>query len=73
VIIKEKVIKAVCKGAAAMLPVPYPGDRGIVLEIGASSAKRYCAVYGGTVTGDPAQAYRRKDAPAPEACPAAEW
>ena len=68
VVIKRNGVTAVCKGTGVTLPVPYAGDRGVILEVGPAS-KRYCGVYGGTASGNPAQVYKRRRASAPGACP----
>jgi cysteine-rich repeat protein len=65
VIIKEKVIKAVCKDSGVTLTPPFTGDAGIIL---ASGGMRYCATLGGTDVKNEAGNFKRKDAPAPGAC-----
>jgi hypothetical protein len=67
VIIKPTVMKAVCKGADVTLTVPFGGDAGIILSVG--DGTRYCLRYGGEAKGDPNKLLKRKDAPAPPACP----
>src|SRR6185369_16521042 len=42
VLVKAKVVKAVCKGAGVNLPTPFTGNVGIVLNVG-TDTKRYCA------------------------------
>jgi hypothetical protein len=67
VLVKETVIKGVCKGTGVTLTPSFTGDVGIVLSLGATD--RYCAQFGGdTVKSDPT-IEKRKDAPAPGACP----
>jgi hypothetical protein len=68
VLIKENLVKAVCKGPEVDFSLPFQGDLGVVLTVGTSS-KRYCAQYGGTPKGNPSKIFRRKDAPAPAMCP----
>lgn len=69
VLIKEKVIKAVCKdkgaGGVTMTP-PFAGTAAIVLEIGAD---QYCAEFGGTEKKNTEKGTIRKDAPSPASCP----
>src|SRR5262245_50024819 len=48
VLVKEKVIKAVCKGADVSFALPMVGNEAIVLSIGATP-DRYCAEFGGTL------------------------
>lgn len=67
VLVKEKVIKAVCKGSGVTLGPPMAGDVGIILTLGADS-KRYCARFGGTGVKNQSGLTKRKDAPAPDAC-----
>jgi hypothetical protein len=69
VIVKSAVVKAVCKGSAVTLTVPFAGNVGIVLTVGTDS-KRYCASFGGTSVGS-STLIKRKSAPAPGSCPAA--
>src|SRR5262245_3305493 len=67
VLVKEKVIKAVCKGTGVTLAPPVQGDVGVILTLGTDS-KRYCARFGGTGVKNQGGLMKRKDAPAPEAC-----
>ncbi len=70
VLIKEKVIKAVCKGTAVELTTPFAGNHSIVLGIpGGSSAIEYCAEFGGTVKKNTDKITKHKDAPPPASCP----
>jgi hypothetical protein len=70
VLLKANVIKAVCKGAMTTTP-PYNGEMGVILGIpaGTTAALRYCASLGGTTGKNDATQLKRKDAPAPAACP----
>jgi hypothetical protein len=68
VLVKERVVKAVCKGMGVTLPTPFLGQVGIVLTVGTDS-KRYCAVFGGDETKNDATLLKRKNAPAPGLCP----
>jgi cysteine-rich repeat protein len=63
VLVKPKVVKAVCKGGGVTFTPPYVGDLGIELTLGTSS-KRYCARFGGENTKNEAGFLKRKDAPA---------
>ena len=70
VLIKSKVIKAVCKGGGVTLTTPFGGDVGIILGIPAGSAAlRYCADLGGTEKKNNNTGLKRKDALAPASCP----
>jgi len=67
VVVKEMVVKAVCKDGGIALQPPFIGDVGIVLSLGTTD--RYCARFGGDgVKNDPAIT-KRRNAPAPGACP----
>ena len=66
VVVKEKVVKATCKGSGVTLTTPFSGDVAIVLTIGLE--KRYCATFGGTVVKNTPTITRRKNAPAPAVC-----
>jgi hypothetical protein len=67
VLVKESVIKAVCKGASITLTPPFAGDIGIILSLGTTD--RYCARFGGDDVKNDATLTKRKNAPAPVACP----
>ena len=67
VIIKEKVIKAVCKGTDVTIGASsFNGDLGVILE---TDADTYCAQFGGTAIKNDPGLFKRKDAPAPGSCP----
>lgn len=70
VLVKEKVIKAICKGAAVALTPPFSGELAANLAIpsGTATALRYCAELGGTDLKNDATQLKRKDAPAPTEC-----
>lgn len=68
VLVKDGVVKAVCKGAGVTMATPFLAEVGIVLTVGTDS-KRYCAVFGGTEARNDASLLKRRDAPAPGACP----
>lgn len=65
VIVKESVIKFVCKDDGALNP-SLTGDSGIILALG---NENYCAAFGGTAIKNDPGFFKRKDAPAPSACP----
>jgi len=64
VLVKEKIVKAVCRGPAVDLAQPLDGDLGVVLTVGPDS-KHYCAAFGGTVVKNEAALAKIKSAPAP--------
>jgi hypothetical protein len=72
VLVKQKVVKAVCRGAGVSLVTPFVGRVGIVLTIGTeedAESKRYCALFGGHETNNDVTLLKRANAPAPDACP----
>jgi hypothetical protein len=64
VLVKEKVIKFVCKDDQDLNP-PLDGESGIILSLGADN---YCTEFGGTTIKNQAGLLKRKDAPAPGGC-----
>jgi hypothetical protein len=68
VLVKATILKAVCKGAGVTLSAPFSLDVGVVLKVGTDS-KRYCAIFGGEPARNDGTILRRKNAPAPGACP----
>ena len=69
VILKPKVIKAVCKENVTFTnPFSDPGTVGVILTAGTDS-KRYCAEYGGEQKKNDTTLLKRKGAPAPGMCP----
>ena len=70
VIVKPKVVKAVCKGSGITLAPPFVGDLGVVLTLG-SDSKSYCTTFGGVDLKNDTTALKRKVAPAPLSCPVA--
>jgi hypothetical protein len=67
VLVKEKIIKGVCKGPILTPDPPHPGV--VLVQIGASDlSDRYCAEYGGTEIKNDSSLLKRKDAPAPALC-----
>jgi hypothetical protein len=67
VYVKQKVIKAVCKGSSILLAPPFTGDIGIVLSLGTTD--EYCAQFGGTIVHNTTDKAKRLYAPAPAMCP----
>jgi hypothetical protein len=67
VLLRKSVIRGVCKGLGVTLTPPFTGDVGIVLSLG--TTERYCARFGGDESRNDATLTKRKDAPAPGACP----
>lgn len=73
VLLKEKVIKAVCKGAAVTLKTPYADTQGVRIDLPAAApTKSYCAEFGGDEKKNDAKVTTRKNAPAPAVCPLPE-
>jgi len=69
VLVKEKVIKAVCRGSGVTLTPPFTANEGIVLGLGAALSERYCAWFAGVEVKNVADLFKHKDAGAPGACP----
>ena len=65
VLIKDKTIKAVCKGVSVTLTPPFAGNDAVQLTTG---TLRYCAEFGGTTSKNDIKLFKRKDAPAPGGC-----
>jgi hypothetical protein len=68
VLVKSKVVKGVCKGTDVTLTPPVAGEVAVVLSLGATSAERYCAQFGGTTLKNDTSLVKRKDAAEPAAC-----
>lgn len=67
VLIKPKIIKAVCKGDVLNPDPPHPTS--VPIQIGATDlSDRYCAEFGGTDVKNDSSGLKRKDAPAPIIC-----
>ena len=67
VLLKPKVIKAICKGPVLTPDPPHPGV--VAVQLGADNlSERYCAEFGGTEIKNDANLLKRKDAPAPAGC-----
>jgi len=72
VVLKERTLKATCKGSAVTLAPPYSGSAAVSLGFPAgASASRYCAVFGGEEKKNDAKQLKRKKAAAPVVCPLA--
>lgn len=70
VLLKEKVIKALCQGAAVTLQPPFAGSEGVALDIvGGATTTEYCAELGGDEIKNDSAMMKRKNAPAPALCP----
>ena len=67
VLIKEKIVKGICKGSSIKLDPPATGDVGILLTVG-STPMTYLALWGGDDVKNTAEQLKRKDAPVPPAC-----
>ena len=67
VLIKPRVIKALCTGEGVSLFGPFAGDVSVELRLGTTD--RYCALFGGTIERSDAYMLVRKNAPAPMSCP----
>jgi hypothetical protein len=68
VLVKTKVVKAVCRGAAVTLTPTFLGDLGVVLSIG-TDTKRYCAQFGGTIRRNEVGRFIATRSSAPAVCP----
>lgn len=68
VLVKQQIVKFVCKGSGITLTPPVAGELAAVLTTQPGS--RYCASFGGTDVKNETDLVKRKDAPAPGACPA---
>ena len=67
VLVKQKVVKAVCKGAGVQMATPFSGDVDIVLTVG-TDTKLYCARFGGSEVRNDSTLLKKKSAPAPGTC-----
>jgi hypothetical protein len=68
VLIKPTVVKALCKGSDVAVTLPFQGNLGVILTMGAGP-KKYCAEFGGTSKGDQTEVFKQIAAPAPDECP----
>jgi hypothetical protein len=60
VLVKEKIVKAVCKASNINFDQPVTGDVAILLTIGTSS-KNYCTTFGGSTVKNDTILLKRKD------------
>ena len=67
VLVKGKIVKAVCKGSGVTVTTPFTGQAAINLKVGTDS-KHYCARFGGTEIKNNATLMKRMDAPVPGTC-----
>ena len=67
VLVKEKIVKATCRGGAIRFDPPATGDVGIILSLGATPMT-YLAQWGGETQKNTAEFLKRKNAPVPPAC-----
>jgi hypothetical protein len=67
VLVKEKIIKAICKGAAVDMDQPVTNTVAIALTVG-TGTKAYCTQFGGTVIKNDATLLKRKDSNGIDAC-----
>lgn len=73
VVLKEKTILAVCKGAAVTLSTPYAGTTGMTLALPAAGpTSLVCAEFGGDTKKNDAKGTTRKNADPPAVCPIPE-
>jgi len=63
VLVRNRVVKAVCKGSGMTLVTPFAGQVGIVVTLGTDS-KQYCVRFGGDETRNDSGLLKRGDAPA---------
>jgi hypothetical protein len=69
ILLKENVIKAVCKSPAVALTTPFAASEGIRLGLPAGTAAlRYCATFGGDEKRNNETLTKRKNAAAPLEC-----
>ncbi|MGI9433197.1 MAG: hypothetical protein ACR2PQ_13330, partial [Myxococcota bacterium] len=72
VVLKDRSLKATCKGVAVTLSPPYSGSAAVSLAFPAgASASRYCAVFGGDEKKNDTRQLKRKKSEAPVVCPLA--
>jgi len=65
ILIKDRTIKAICKGAAVALVPPFAGNAAVQISTG---SLRYCAEFGGSTKSNTSGSLKRKDAPVPGGC-----
>jgi hypothetical protein len=67
VLVKERIVKGVCRGGRIHFDPPVTGDAGILLTVGATP-KTYLALWGGDTSSNTATLFKRRNAPPPPAC-----
>jgi hypothetical protein len=67
VLLKPRLVKAVCRGSGVTLAPPFVGEVAVILGVGAGRA-RYCATFGGTTLQNRAAGARRRGAQVPVEC-----
>jgi hypothetical protein len=67
VVIKERLVKGVCRSPGVTLRPPFTGAIGIVLSLG--TTEQYCLRFGGTHVRNDGALTKRRDASAPGTCP----
>lgn len=73
VLLKEKVIKAVCRGVAVSLTTPFAASTGITIALPETGpTMTFCAEFGGDEKKNDAKVTTRKNAAAPASCPLPE-
>jgi hypothetical protein len=65
--LQEDEIDVNCNNPASTPTIPFSGEGGFVLTLGAN-VDRYCAVLGGTLANNSAELFKRVNAPAPPTC-----
>jgi hypothetical protein len=67
VLLKPRILKALCVRTGMTLQPPFSGDLAVTLTVGTNS-KRYCARLGGITVSNSPMRFKHKDAPAPGEC-----
>jgi hypothetical protein len=67
VTLRSNSIDIDCDNPAATITVPFTGEGGMILTLGAN-ARRYCAVFGGLLTNNGPTTFKRINAPVPALC-----
>jgi len=63
VLVKKRIVKAVCRGPGVTLTTPFMGEVGIAVTLGTDS-KQYCVRFGGDEAKNDANLLKRSNAPA---------
>ena len=67
VLLKPRLVKAVCKGPSVRLAPPFAGEVAVILTLGGDGA-RYCATFGGATVQNRSGREHRRGAPVPAEC-----